>query len=236
MLDVHDVCAGYGGMSILHEVSIAVKEGEIACLLGPNGSGKSTLAKVVIGLLKPSVGKILLNGEDITGWVTGDILRKGICLVPQGRIVFPYMSVLENLRMGGYTLREKEVLEDRIEEAYDLFPVLRSRRNEMSRNLSGGEQTMLCIARSTLLRPQLLILDEPSLGLSPKYVGMVYDKIVELKENGMTMLIIEQNVRRALSVASHAFILDLGRNRFEGSTEDLKKRIDLAELYLGRES
>ena len=233
VLEVRDLYAAYGKIEILHGVGLAVRRSELVSIIGPNGAGKSTALKSIVGLLPPRQGEIRFAGEDITGLRADKVLRRGLAYVPQGRIVFPQMTVLENLEMGAFTVDDPARVAAALERVYALFPILRERQKQNAGTLSGGEQQMLAIARGLMVDPSLIVLDEPSLGLSPKFVGFVFEKILEMKAAGLTMLIVEQNAAKALSVADRAYVLELGRNRFEGPGRDLLNNPEVKRLYLG---
>jgi len=232
-LETKDIVSGYGRARILHGVSITARRSRITCLLGANGAGKTTLLKTIYGLLKPKIGKITLDGEDVTGLKPYKLLKKGIAYVLQHKSVFPYMKVTENLDLGGYTLKKK-VMKRRMKEVYDLFPRLKERKDIKAGNLSAGEQRMLEIARAMMVKPKVLILDEPTLGLAPKIVELLFKKIEEAnKIEQTTILLAEQNVRKALTVSHYAYVLDLGRIKVEGRSHSLLKDKDLAKYILG---
>jgi ABC-type branched-subunit amino acid transport system ATPase component len=232
-IEVESLVSGYGDSIILHGVSIAARRSEITCILGANGAGKTTLLNTIYGLLKVKSGKIVLDGKDITGLKPHKLLKKGVAYVLQRRSVFPYLEVTENLKLGGYTLK-KEKMERRMKEVYDLFPILKERKNVKAGNLSGGEQRMLEIARAMMVEPKILILDEPTLGLAPKIVELLFKKIEEAnKIEQATILLAEQNVRKALAVSHHAYVLDLGRVNVEGRSDMLLQDKDLAKYILG---
>jgi ABC-type branched-subunit amino acid transport system ATPase component len=233
LLAAEDLHAGYGRIPILHGLTLRVAAGEVVSVIGPNGAGKSTAFKALVGLVPPSHGRVRFDGEDITGLRPDRVLRRGLAYVPQGRIVFPQMTVLENLDMGAYIERDGGRIAEALARVYALFPVLRERRRQAAGTLSGGEQQMLAIGRALMTRPRLLLLDEPSLGLSPKFLGLVFEKIAELKAAGMTMMLVEQNAVKALAVADRAYVLELGRNRFEGSGAALLADPEVKRLYLG---
>jgi branched-chain amino acid transport system ATP-binding protein len=234
LLEVKDIVSGYGDIEVLRGVSLKVEKGELICVIGPNGSGKSTLLKTIVGAVKPRRGKIILEQTNITGLRPDIVLKKGIAMVPQGRVVFPYMTVLENLEMGAYTIRkDANLLRERLEYVYSLFPRLKEKQKQLAYTLSGGEQMMLCLGRSLMVRPKILMLDEPSLGLAPKYVESVFNMIKEINEEGMTMIVVEQNVRKAMSVANYVYVLDLGKNKFQGTVEDFLSDDRLVKLYMG---
>jgi len=232
-LEVKSIVSGYGDSIILRGVSIAARRSGITCLLGANGAGKTTLLNTIYGLLKVKSGKIILDGENITGLKPHKLLKKGVAYVLQRRSVFPYLEVRENLELGGYTLK-KEKMKRRMKEVYDLFPRLKERKDVKAGNLSGGEQRMLEIARAMMVEPKILILDEPTLGLAPKIVELLFKKIEEAnKIEQVTILFAEQNVRKALAVSHYAYVLDLGRVNVEGHSDMLLQDKDLAKYILG---
>lgn len=235
LLEVENVTAGYGaGPNILDGVSLRIERGKSYCVIGPNGAGKSTLLRTICGLLRPRTGRIVFKGEVLNGLRPDQILRKGICFVPQDRSLFPEMSVKENLLMAGYTLTNRRELEGRIQAVFELFPVLKERQSQAAQTLSGGEQQMLAMARALILKPDLIMLDEPSLGLAPMVAAQVFESIKKLRELGITILLVEQNARKGLECADWGYVLDLGRNRFEGPAHTLLSDPQIEELYLGR--
>ncbi|MBI2361417.1 MAG: ABC transporter ATP-binding protein [Deltaproteobacteria bacterium] len=233
MLKVEDIYAGYGKLEILHGVSLEVRPGEIVSVIGPNGAGKSTAFKTIVGLVRPASGRIIFDEADVTEIQPHRMVSRGLAYVPQGRIVFPQMTVLENLEMGAYIENRRDRIGKALEQVSGLFPILAERRQQKSGTLSGGEQQMLAIARALMTSPKLILLDEPSLGLSPKFVTQVFEKLLEMKQEGYTMLVVEQNAAKALSVADRAYVLELGRNRFQGSGEKLLNDPEVKRLYLG---
>ncbi len=233
LLRAEAMTAGYGKMAILHDVSLIVAPGELVAVIGPNGAGKSTAFKVIVGFLKPTEGRVLFDGDDITGLRPDQVLRRGLAYVPQGRIVFPQMTVLENLEMGGYIERNPVRIREALERVYALFPILAERRHQKAGTMSGGEQQMVAIGRALMTIPKLVLLDEPSLGLSPKYVSLIFEKLVEMKRAGYTLVLVEQNAAKALSVADRGYVLELGRNRIEGSGRTLLNDPEVKRLYLG---
>jgi ABC-type branched-subunit amino acid transport system ATPase component len=233
LLRAEAMTAGYGKMAILHDVSLIVAPGELVAVIGPNGAGKSTTFKVIVGFLKPTEGRVLFDGDDITGLRPDQVLRRGLAYVPQGRIVFPQMTVLENLEMGGYIERNPTRIREALERVYSLFPILAERRHQKAGTMSGGEQQMVAIGRALMTIPKLVLLDEPSLGLSPKYVSLIFEKLVEMKRAGYTLMLVEQNAAKALSVADRGYVLELGRNRIEGSGRTLLNDPEVKRLYLG---
>ena len=233
LLVARGLTAGYGKLDILHDVSLAVNVGEIVGIIGPNGAGKSTAFKTIVGFLRPRQGTVLFNGEDITGLRPDLVLRRGLAYVPQGRIVFPQMTVLENLEMGAYIERDRARVAAALERVYALFPILFERRGQRAGTMSGGEQQMVAIARALMTSPKVILLDEPSLGLSPKFVTLIFDKLVEMKRAGLTLTVVEQNATRALGIADRAYVLELGRNRIEGPGPRLLTDPEVKRLYLG---
>ena len=231
LLKVENVTAGYGEMDILHGVHMELREGEIVALIGPNGAGKSTLMKTIFGLLRPRAGTITFRGQDITGRAPDQIVRLGICYVPQTDNVFPSLTVKENLEMGAFILNED--LSGRIERVYQVFPDLERFHNRKAGSLSGGQRQMLAMGRALMLDPQVLLLDEPSAGLAPKLVELIFEKIVDINETGVSILMVEQNAKQALKMADRGYVLATGRNRFEGTGEELLSDPQVAKLYLG---
>ena len=232
ILEVRDLVSGYGRIETLHGVSIDVPVGGITAIIGPNGSGKSSLLKSVSGLIRTWSGNVLLDRKDITNLAAHKLVSEGMTMVPQGRVVFPQLSVQENLTINAFTVKSKQVVQERLEEVYAFLPILSERRKQFAGNLSGGEQVMLSIAKVLMQKPKLLLLDEPSLGLSPKIVDFVYDRIQHLANNGVDVLVVEQNTKKALAIANHVVVLVLGDVRFEGTPDSLEKEIDLGTLFL----
>ena len=233
LLTAYGITAGYGKIDILHDVSVHVGPGEIVSVIGPNGAGKSTAFKTIVGFLRPRAGRVVFNGEEITGLRPDLVLRRGLAYVPQGRLVFPQMTVLENLELGAYTVTEPARVAEAFGRVYALFPILFDRRRQKAGTMSGGEQQMVAIGRALMTTPRLILLDEPSLGLSPKYVTLIFDKLVEMKRAGYTLMLVEQNAARALAIADRAYALELGRNRFEGAGTALLADPEVKRLYLG---
>ena len=231
LLKAENITAGYGEMDILHEVSIELQEGEIVALIGPNGAGKSTLMKTIFGLLKPRSGRVTLGDRDITGLEPDQIVRLGVCYVPQTDNVFPSLTVKENLEMGAFILNED--LEPRIERVYTVFPDLKRFQNTKAGALSGGQRQMLAMGRALMLDPKVLLLDEPSAGLAPKLVELIFEKIIDINKTGVSILMVEQNAKQALKMSNRGYVLATGRNRFEGSGQDLLNDPQVAKLYLG---
>jgi len=233
LLRAEGISAGYGKMEILHGVTLSVRPGEMVSVIGPNGAGKSTTFKTIIGLLRPTAGRIVFGGQEITGRSPDQVLRLGLAYVPQGRIVFPQMTVLENLEMGAYIERDTARVRQALERVYALFPILAERKSQKAGTMSGGEQQMVAIARALMTSPKLILLDEPSLGLSPKFVTLIFEKLTEMKRAGYTMMVVEQNAAKALSVADRGYVLELGRNRLEGTGQALLTDPEVKRLYLG---
>jgi ABC-type branched-subunit amino acid transport system ATPase component len=235
LLEVQEVVAGYGGgPDILKGVNLKVQPGQVQCIIGPNGAGKSTLLKAISGLLTPRQGKITFKGDEIQRLRPDQVLQEGICYVPQERALFPRMTVRENLRMGGYILRDKELLEQRIEEVFDIFPILKERRSQKARTLSGGQQQMLTMGRTLVLKPDIVMLDEPSLGLAPKIVEQVFDIMSLFIKSGMTVILVEQNARKGLQYSDWGCVLDLGKTLFDGPAASILNDPRIQELYLGK--
>lgn len=233
LIAVEGVDAGYGEMTILHDVSLRVASGEMVAIIGPNGAGKSTVLKCILGLLTPTSGQVLYKQEDITGHATHEIISSGIGYVPQGRIVFAEMTVLENLEMGTFTVRDAGRVARNFDRVFELFPVLAEQRKQIAGTLSGGQQQMLAIGRALMGSPQTILLDEPSLGLAPRFVDIVFEGLQRMNAEGITMLLVEQNAARALATADRAYVLEFGRNRFQGTGEELLGDERVRRLYLG---
>jgi ABC-type branched-subunit amino acid transport system ATPase component len=210
-----------------------VDSGEIVCIIGPNGAGKSTVIKSVIGLVEVRSGTISFQGDNITGIRTHRAPVIGIGYVPQGRIVFSHLSVTENLEMGAFLEKHQAKRDQAIEDVFEQFPRLRERYKQQAGKLSGGEQQMLAIGRALMMQPRLVILDEPSLGLSPKFVDLIFEKLLDLKSRGLTLLMVEQNAARGLELSDRGYALELGRNRFSGSGSELLADEDVRRMYLG---
>jgi ABC-type branched-subunit amino acid transport system ATPase component len=254
LLEAHDLFSGYGGMEILHGVSMTLDEGELVTIIGPNGAGKSTLIKTIFGLLAPTKGEIKLRGEDITGVHPRNLVLKGLTYVPQLNNTFPTLTVLENLEMGAISHRVSPIpflrsrdhssgpasrmmtdaqIRKRAMQMIELFPNLRDKVRERAGSLSGGEQQMVALAKALMLEPDILLIDEPSAGLAPKLVDMVFAKIREINERGTAIALVEQNARKALALADRGYVLETGRNRFEDTGDGLLHNPDVARMYLG---
>jgi ABC-type branched-subunit amino acid transport system ATPase component len=233
LLRAEGMTAGYGKMAILHDVTLEVRPGEMVSVIGPNGAGKSTAFKTIVGFLRPTSGRVVFDGQDLAGLRPDQVLVRGLAYVPQGRIVFPQMTVLENLEMGAYIERDATRIRQALDRVCALFPILGERRSQKAGTMSGGEQQMVAIGRALMTTPKLIMLDEPSLGLAPKFVTLIFDKLTEMKRAGFTLMVVEQNAARALAVADRGYVLELGRNRFEGTGEALLADPEVKRLYLG---
>ncbi|MBR5228374.1 MAG: ABC transporter ATP-binding protein [Firmicutes bacterium] len=233
MLSASDLHVGYGSVLALHGVSLEIKKGELVSICGINGSGKTTIMRTLAGVLKPKSGKITFKGTDITGKKPEQVHKLGVALVPQGREIFPSLTVAENLRIGAFGCYKPAQYQKDLETMFELFPILKERYNQGGGLLSGGEQQMLAIARGLMSNPDLLMLDEPSLGLSPNRVDQIFELIEELKSRGMTILLVEQNAERAASISDRVYLLSNGRVEFSGKAEDMASAIDVASLYMG---
>jgi branched-chain amino acid transport system ATP-binding protein len=233
LLELRDVQAGYGTIQILHGVSLHVNEGEIVSVIGPNGAGKSTTFKVIMNLITFLGGEVVFAGQSLVGRRPDRVLGLGLGYVPQGRVVFNTMTVRENLEMGAYLERDPAKVKSAMDYVFSLFPRLRERSRQMAGTMSGGEQQMLAMGRGLMMRPRMLMLDEPSLGLSPRFVDEVFDKTVELARTGLTVMLVEQNAARALEISDRGYVLELGRNRFEGTGRALLDNPEVRRMYLG---
>jgi ABC-type branched-subunit amino acid transport system ATPase component len=233
LLEVQNIFSGYGKIEVLHGVSIHVEPEEIVCIIGPNGSGKSTLLKTIFGLIKPRKGIVLFSGKDITQAESEDKVGMGIAYIPQGKNIFPSLTVRENLEMGGTPLDDSKKIEQAIQDIFQRYPILKKRMKMKAGSLSGGEKQVLALARASMIQPQLMLLDEPSLGLAPKVIEGIYERINEINRNGVTFVIVEQNARKALKLAHRAYVLDLGVNRLEDTGEGLLNNEEVKRLYLG---
>jgi len=232
LLEIKNVSAGYGDFHVLKDISLSVNEGDVIALIGPNGAGKSTVLKSIVGLTTKNSGKILWKGRDITNLETHALLEEGIGFVPQGRLVFSGMTTLENLEMGAYLLNHKETRVKNLERVFSYFPVLKKKAKELAGSLSGGEQQMLAIGRALMMTPELLMLDEPSLGLSPKVTGELFEKLLEINRAGTTLMIVEQNVRLVLAHATRGYLLGGGEIRFAGTALELADEKRMHEAFL----
>lgn len=233
MLKLDGVSANYGQVRALIEISIRVEEGQIVCIIGSNGAGKTTLLKTISGLLKPESGTINFDGKEIGGQRPAVIVRKGIIQIPEGRGIFTEFTVEENLRAGAFSRRDVSQIHENMKTVYDLFPILAERRLQKAGLLSGGEQQMLAVGRALMARPKVLMMDEPSMGLAPKLVNLVFDLIRQLRDKRITILLVEQNARKALKAANYGYVFELGRLVLEGPALDLYKDDRVKSAYLG---
>jgi branched-chain amino acid transport system ATP-binding protein len=236
VLILENVHARYGAIVALRGVSISVQEGELVALIGVNGAGKSTTLATISGVLKPVQGKITFQDESLVGKTPEQIARRGIALVPEGRDIFPSLSVEENLRLGAYVRKNRSEFQRDLEEMFALFPILGQRINQPGGTLSGGEQQQLAIARALMSHPRLLMLDEPSLGLAPALVDQIFDLVAALHKRGVTILLVEQNVDRTLDIVDRAYLLNTGQVEIAGVPEQLRKHVDIEAVYLGGHS
>ncbi len=233
MLVLEDVYVRYGAIAALRGISINVEQGEMVALIGVNGAGKSTTLMTIAGVLKPTQGTITFEGQSIVGQSPEEIVRQGLALVPEGRRIFPGLTVEENLRLGAAIRSDRAAIQRDIDEMCTRFPILGERLKQSGGTLSGGEQQQLAIARGLMSRPSLLMLDEPSLGLAPILVEEIFELVAQLRETGVTILLVEQNVERTLEIADRAYLLNTGQVEFEGPVEELRRRVDVVSTYLG---
>ena len=232
ILKADNITAGYTSeVNILSDVNLRLESGQIVTVIGPNGAGKSTLLKAIFGILKPSNGKISLKEEDITGLKPDKVAQKGISYVPQVDNIFPSLTIQENLEMGAF-IRDDDY-SPRLNEIYELFPILGERKKQKAGQLSGGQRQMVAMGRALMVDPQVLLLDEPSAGLSPKLVDMIFEKITDINKTGVAMIIVEQNAREALKMADHGYVLAMGRNVLDDSGDALLANEEIGRLYLG---
>jgi branched-chain amino acid transport system ATP-binding protein len=233
MLEVRSVTAGYGAFTALWDASLSVAAGEVVAVVGPNGAGKTTLLRVISGLLPTRAGALVLDGAPLTGRPAHEVVARGIAHVPEGRRLFPALTVADNLKMGAYLPAARRRFAESVERVYALFPVLAERRGQRAGSLSGGEQQMLAIGRALMSRPKLILLDEPSMGLAPVMVLRVFDLIRRVREEGYTILVVEQNVRQVLKIADRAYLLEVGRIRAEGRAAELSEDEFVRKAYVG---
>ncbi len=234
MLELSSVVAGYGGGNVLQGVDLVCPRGTVTCIVGPNGAGKSTVLRVISGLLRPGSGQITMDGEQVGGLAPDEVLRRGITQVPQSHALFPSMSVQENVLMGGFLIRrDRRLLRERLEMVRERIPIVADRSHDTAGNLSGGQRRMVEIARCLMLDPRLILLDEPSLGLDPRSLAGVADLIQELNAGGTTVLLVEQNVRLGLGLASHGVVMEGGKVRLSGTAAEVRDHPEIASLYLG---
>ena len=233
LLDVKNLTVYYDSVLALDDISLCVDEGEIIAMIGPNGAGKSTALKAICGLIQSQSGELLFQSENINGKQPYQLVEKGLCLVPEGRRLFTSMTVLENLEMGAYARNNKISIREDINKVFSLFPILKEREKQKAGTLSGGEQQMLAIGRALMLKPKLLLLDEPSLGLSPNYVDIVFEKIKEINKEGITILLVEQNARMALEYADRGYVFEIGKIAFEDKANNLLENDEVRKSFLG---
>jgi branched-chain amino acid transport system ATP-binding protein len=233
MLSLHNITAGYDGSDVLKEVDIQVEKGSLMCIVGPNGAGKSTVLRVISGLLKPRRGEIKFNDRYIQGLSPRQILELGIVQVPQNHSLFPQISVLENVRMGAFIINDTSLVKRRLEEVIEIFPIVMERAKDKAGDLSGGQQRLVEFARCLMLDPSLILLDEPSMGLDPKTLKLVLSTIEMMHQSGRTILLVEQNVRAGLGLATHGVVMESGQVRLEGSHADILDNQQISRLYLG---
>lgn len=234
MLSVENLHVRYGAITALQDISLNVEKGELVALIGLNGAGKSTTLSAIAGVVKPASGSIAFQGQSLIGKSPEAILRLGIAVVPEGRDIFPSLTVEENLRLGAFSRRDRFEYRDDLKEMFELFPILEDRFHQVGGTLSGGEQQQLAIARSLMAHPQLLMLDEPSLGLAPALVDQIFTLIPTLQSRGATILLVEQNVDRTLKIADRIYLLNTGRVELEGKPEELKSQARIKDVYLGK--
>lgn len=233
MLTLENIVTYYGNICALKGISLDVKQGEIATIIGGNGAGKTTTLKTICGLVPATSGKVCFLDKDITSKPTSDIVKAGIVMVPEGRRVFPLMSVLENLQLGAYLNKNRSEVKNDLEKVFNFFPILKDRIKQISGTLSGGEQQMLAMGRALMARPKLLLLDEPSMGLAPKIVANIFNIILEINKTGTTILLVEQNAKMALSIANKGFVIETGNIVLEDTAENLLCNEEVKKAYLG---
>jgi branched-chain amino acid transport system ATP-binding protein len=233
MLKVTDLHVNYGGIKAVRGINLNIEGNKIVTLIGANGAGKSSTLKAIMGLVKKAKGKVTYGDEDITNLTTEEIVKRGIVLVPEGRHVFSNLTVEENLILGAYTIKDKKVIQDNMNNVYELFPRLKERSWQKAGTLSGGEQQMLAVGRALMIKPKVIMMDEPSLGLAPILVNEVFNIIKRLNEQGNTILLVEQNAKKALEIADYAYVLETGELVLEGPGKELLKDIRVQEAYLG---
>ena len=234
MLEVHNLSVQYGAITALHGISLTVPAGGIVTLIGGNGAGKTTTLRAISGMVKPTSGRILFDGQDITGWAPHEIVRRGLAHSPEGRLVFANLTVMENLQMGAYLQRDSQWIASELEYVFGMFPRLRERREQHAGTLSGGEQQMLAIGRALMSRPRFLMLDEPSLGIAPLLVKEIFARLVELnRERSLPILLVEQNAHLALEVSTHGYVLETGRVLLSDRSSVLRDSPEVRSAYLG---
>lgn len=233
LLEMKTLTAGYDGSDVLKSLDLGVERGSVTCIVGPNGAGKSTVLKVVSGLLKPRKGQMLFKGQPVTGLSPRKALALGIVQVPQNHSLFPEMTVRENVRLGAFTIPDASAVDGRMREVEAMFPIVKERAGEKAGNLSGGQQRLVEFARSLMLDPEMILLDEPSMGLDPKTLKTVFETVGRMHEGGRTILLVEQNVRAGLAIATHGIVLESGQVRLEGSQDEVLGNPQIGRLYLG---
>ena len=234
MLEIKNLTVSYGAINALHDISLSVPAGSIVTLIGSNGAGKTTTLKTISGLLKPRAGQVLYEGQDIAGLPPHEIVKRGLCHVPEGRMIFANLTVQENLQMGAYLKSDKAAIRKELEFVFATFPRLKERVSQIAGTLSGGEQQMLAIGRALMSHPKFLMLDEPSLGLAPLLVKTIFEKIIEInRERGLTILLVEQNANRALEISRFGYVLETGKIVLQGSSESLRQNSQVKNAYLG---
>jgi len=233
LLNIEDLVVSYGAIRALHGISFHVDEGEVVTLIGANGAGKSTTLRAISGLLPPDRGRIMYDGTDLTQVGADMIVRMGIVQVPEGRKIFAPLTVRENLEMGAYTRRDQAEIEESMEQVFNLFPRLRERAEQRGGTLSGGEQQMLAVARALMGKPRLLLMDEPSMGLAPVLVEEIFNTIEQINQQGVTILLVEQNAHMAFSVANRGYVLETGVVQLEGTSTELRENPQVRQAYLG---
>lgn len=233
LLELQNIVAGYGGSDVLKKVNLKVQESSITCIVGPNGAGKSTVLRVVSGLIKPRLGQVTFHGRPIDGLSPRQILSMGIVQVPQNHSLFPNISVRENVRLGAFILNDKALVEKRLHEVEELFPIVKQRANDRAIDLSGGQQRLVEFARSLMLEPELILLDEPSMGLDPITLKQVFETVKLMQTTGRTILLVEQNVRAGLGIATQGVVMESGRVRLEGTHKEILDNPQIGHLYLG---
>jgi len=233
LLEFDNITAGYGSLTVLYDVSLNVSRGEIVCIIGPNGAGKSTVLRTVLGQIRPGAGTVRFKGKDITEVSIEEKGRRGLIFIPQGENIFPNLTVLENLEMAGLLLPDFRKLHGAIDKALDTFPTIKEMKARPARELSGGQRQILALCRILILQPQLALLDEPSLGLSPLIVDLIFNEIQRMNQDGISFLLVEQNARKGLSISHRGYVLELGQNRLTGTGKELLDNPEVRRLYLG---
>jgi len=235
VLELAEVSTGYdGGPNILEGLSLEIEKGSAYCMIGPNGAGKSTVLKLVGGILAPRTGSVRFEGAEVGGLRPDQLLQRGICLVPQDPSLFTKMTVRRNLTMGAYLETDRSVIRKRLDVVFEMFPILAEKEQQSAGTLSGGQQQILLLGRALMMKPTLMMIDEPSLGLAPQAADQIFEVIEDLKTTGITLLLVEQSVERGLAVADWAFVLDLGQKRFEGPSDQIMSDPRIRELYMGK--